>query len=138
MEAFRLLRERSIERLGDTEHDAFANTAIALWERMASEITALVGEAGFDSLYARSVFLVLPTFPWLSESKDLTDRAQRFASLRTNLEENPPELAREANRVLLVIFTDTLASLIGAPLTARVLSSAWSDFAQCGTNKEEK
>ena len=138
MEAFRLLRQQSIESLAAAKHDGFADAAIGLWERVATHIIALVGEAGFDSLYARSVFLARSTFPWLTESSEFGREGDRFADLRANLEETTPDLASDANRLLLVIFTDTLASLIGEPLTERVLNSAWGDFVRHENNKGEK
>lgn len=135
MEAIRLLRQQSIESLNSARHEGFADVAIDLWERVASQIIALVGEAGFDSLYGRSVFLAQSTFPWLTEPPESSTEGNRFANLKADLEEKPTELARDANRVLLIIFTDTLASLIGELLTERVLNSAWRDFAQYGTHK---
>lgn len=138
MEAFRLLRQQSIESLAAAKHDGFADAAIDLWERVATHIIALVGEAGFDSLYGRSVFLARSTFPWLTESSQPGRESDRFSDLRANLEDKPPDLASDANRLLLVIFTDTMASLIGEPLTERVLTTAWGDFVSYETNKGEK
>lgn len=128
MDTFRLQRQQSIENLSSKKHDGFADAAIGLWERVAAQIIALVGEAGFDSLYARSVFLAQSTFPWLTEPTQSPPEGHRFANLRANLEGKPPELASDANRLLLIIFTDTLASLIGEPLTERVLKTAWGNF----------
>lgn len=134
MEAFRLLRQQSIDSLASLQHDTFPHAAIGLWERVAIQVIALVGEAGFDSLYARSVFLAVSSFPWLTESTEPVVYGHRFDRLRSDLEEQPPELALEANRHLLVIFTDTLASLIGEPLTECVWKAAWGNFALCGEN----
>lgn len=138
MDAFRLLRQQSIESLGATGHESVADTAIGLWERLANRIVALVGEAGFESLYARSVYLAQSTYPWLTEPTPSAGDGDRFGSLRGHLEDKPPELADAANRLLLVIFTDTLASLIGGALTQRVLTSAWGDLAHDNSNKGEK
>lgn len=138
MDSFRLLRQQSIEKLAAARDQGYADPAIGLWERMATQIIALMGETGFDSLYARSVFLARSTFPWLTEPTETGPGVGRFAALRANLDENPPELASDANRLLLVIFTDTLASLIGEPLTERVLHAAWGDFARYGANTGEK
>jgi hypothetical protein len=138
MATFRLQREQSIESLISDKHGGFANAAIGLWERVATQIIALVGEAGFDSLYARSVFLAQSTFPWLTEPSQSPPIGHRFAKLRVNLEEKPTQLASDANRLLLTIFTDMLASLIGEPLTERVLASVWGNFDHYRVNRREK
>lgn len=136
-EAIRLLRKQSIESLTSAMPEGYADTAIELWQRLAVQIVALVGESGFASLYARSVYLAQATIPWLTEPAESDPLDRRFASLKANLQAQPPELASQANRLLLVIFTDTLASLIGEPLTERVLNSAWGCLQHAKNNKGE-
>jgi len=99
--------------------------AINLWEQMATQLIALVGEDGFNSLYVRSVFLSQSTFPWLAASSLLPRTDYRFANLKTTLEGQPPAQVVKASSFLLITFTDILASLIGEQLTARVLQTAW-------------
>jgi len=111
---------------------------MGLWGSLADQLIAIVGDAGFDSLFARSVFLAQSTFPWLTEPEDSPPKDHRFTDLKANLEQQPPELAMEANRVLLIIFTDTLASLIGEPLTERVLNSAWGQLTHYKSTTGEK
>jgi hypothetical protein len=137
METFRTQRQQSIDRLSSEKNESFAELAMGLWERVATPIIALVGEAGFDSLYARSVFLAQSTFPWLTEPTQAPPDGQRFAKLRADLEGQPFELASDANRLLLIIFTDTLASLIGDHLTERVLAAAWGNFDPDRADKRE-
>jgi len=110
--------------------------AIGLWDQMATQIIAIVGEAGFDSLFARSVFLTQSRFPWLGAGTVSHPGDQRFANLKANLESNTPALASEANHMLLIVFTDILASLIGEPLTERILNSAWGGDAQYKASKD--
>lgn len=114
------------------------DAAIKLWEQMATEIISIVGESGFNSLYSRSIFLTQSTFPWVTAStkSPLTD--QRFAELKMNFEGQTPAQAIEANRLLLITFTDILASLIGEQLTNTILRSAWGNDATGRTNKEFK
>jgi hypothetical protein len=115
-----------------------ADAAINLWEQMATQIISIVGEDGFSSLYVRSVFLAQPTFPWLASSSLSPQTDQRFAELKTSLEGQMPVQAREANSLLLLTFTGILAALIGEPLTARILRSAWGNDASYSTSKEFK
>ncbi len=122
MDAFRLLRQQAIDSLSAASTESPADTAIGVWERLATQIVALVGEAGFDSLYARSIYLTQSSYPWLTEPAQAIGAVRRFDSLRAHLEAHAPELASAANRLLLSTFTDTLAFLIGGALTQRVLN----------------
>jgi hypothetical protein len=115
-----------------------ADAAINLWEQMAAQIISIVGEDGFNSLYARSVFLAQPTFPWLATSSLSQQTDQRFAELKKRLEGQTPPQALEANSLLLLTFTGILAALIGEPLTTRILWSAWGDDVSTSTSKEFK
>ena len=122
-----LLRHQIIESLTAPHPENAADNAIGLWEQMASQIISIVGEGGFNSLYARSVYLAQASFPWLTAPTPQT--AQRFAELKASLEAQTPAQASAANRLLLITFTDILASLIGDPLTTRILRSAWGNDA---------
>jgi len=102
-----------------------ADAAINLWEQMATEIISIVGEGGFNSLYARSVFLTRSTFPWLAAGALPPQVDHRFAGLKMSLEGQTPAQASEANRLLLITFTDILAALIGEQLTTSILRLAW-------------
>ncbi|MDP2111019.1 MAG: hypothetical protein Q8N48_02785 [Thiobacillus sp.] len=132
------LRHQLIERLMAQYPEKVADAAIDLWEQMAAQIISIVGEDGFNSLYARSVFLAQPTFPWLAASALSSQADQRFAELKKRLEGQTPSQAREANSLLLLTFTGILAALIGEPLTTRILSSAWGDDASTSISKEFK
>ena len=132
------LRHQLIERLMAQYPEKGADAAINLWEQMATQIISIVGEDGFNSLYARSVFLAQPTFPWLTNSALSQQNDQRFAELKKGLEGQTPSQARDANSLLLLTFTGILAALIGEPLTTRILCSAWGDDASTSTCKEFK
>ena len=115
-----------------------ADAAISLWEPMATEIISIVGEEGFNSLYARTIFLNRSAFPWLLASSDPLQIDQRLAELKTSFEKQTPPQVGEANNSLLITFTDILASLIGEQLTTRILCLVWhTDISNC-TGKESK
>ena len=136
METNCLLRQNIIKNCIAMHPENVVDAAIKLWEQMATEIISIVGESGFNSLYSRSIFLTQSTFPWVAAStkSPLTD--QRFAELKMNFEGQTPEQAIEANSLLLITFTDILASLIGEQLTNTILRSAWGNDATGRTNKE--
>ena len=129
-------RHQLIERLMAQHPEKVADAAINLWEQMAAQIISIVGEDGFNSLYARSVFLAQPTFPWLAACSLSQQTDQRFAELKKRLEGQTASQAHEANSLLLLTFTGILATLIGEPLTTRILCSAWGDDASTSTSKE--
>ncbi len=139
METSDLLRHRIIKNLMAQHTEKVADAAINLWEKMTAQIILIIGEGGFDSLYGRSVFLTQPTFPWLAASPLPSQTDHRFAELKMSLEGQTPAQAREANTLLLISFTDILASLIGEQLTTRILRLAWgSEELLAGHPKEFK
>ena len=117
-----------------------ADAAIILWEQMATEVISIVGEGGFASLYARSIFLTQSTFPWLARAagSPTPQTDHRFAELKMSLEGQAPAQASEANSFLLIAFTNILASLIGEKLTANILHSAWGNPVSNSAREELK
>ena len=132
MDTSQLLRQQVSESLAAHQTEKISDGAIVLWERMATQIISLVGEDGFNSLYARSVFLIQADFPWLGASLMTSQAGPRFAELKKILARHAPEQASKANELLLQTFTSILASLIGDELTIRILRSAWGDDAANG------
>lgn len=109
--------------------DAIGDVTLHLWERLASELTSIIGDGGFQSLYARSVHLTRATFPWIVLSQPAMSTASVFVSLKECLEERDSKVACEASITLLNIFIDILILLIGELLTTSILRSAWGDDA---------
>lgn len=91
---------------------------------MANQIISIVGEDGLNSLYARSVYLTQPDFPWLGASLMTPQDVPRFAELKKILARHAPEQASKANEMLMLTFISILASLIGDELSIRILGSA--------------
>ena len=97
METSGLLRHQIIESLTVAATENAADTSIVLWEQMTTQIIAIVGVGGFNSLYARSIFLSQSQYPWLSGSEASLPADQRFAALKSSLARQPPAVAIEAN-----------------------------------------
>jgi len=129
MQTSDVLRHQKIENLMAQHTDNVADTAIGLWEPMATQIISIVGEGGFNSLYARSVFLTRSKFPWVAAGPLPPQADQSFVGLKMSLEGQMPAQAGAANCLLLITFTDILASLIGEQLTINILRSAWGNDA---------
>jgi len=138
METSKVVRHQKIQSLTAKHTEKAADSAIGLWEQAATQIISIVGEGGFDSLYARSMFLSRSTCPWLVATSESQQSDHRFVNLKTSLEGQTPARICEANSQLLITFTDILASLIGESLTAHILDSAWDHDAQETVGKEFK
>jgi len=119
-----LLKQQIVKRRMAQSTEEVADAAINLWEQMATQIIFIVGEGGFNSIYARSVFLTQSTFPWLAADSLSPQTDHRFAELKISLEGQTPEQINAGNSLLLITFTDILASLIGEQLTSLILRSA--------------
>lgn len=129
-------RHKMIRRAVLQRPDAIVDVTISLWERLASELISIIGEGGFQSLYARSVHLTRAAFPWIALDHSGTDADSRFADLSMSLEGRDFTEASEASMALLITFIDILALLIGEHLTTSILRSAWGDEALNIAGKE--
>ena len=133
-----LSRRQIIESLTAQQSDHATEAVASLWAPLATQIILIVGAGGFESLFARSVFLCQTTFPWLSGGSASAQTEAWLEDLKTRLNAQSPAMASEANCRLLLTFTDLLASLIGEPLTARILNSAWDHNMRDKIGKDEK
>lgn len=102
-----------------------ADAAVKLWQPLASQLIAIIGESGFRSLFARSLFLTRMVYQWLPAGNASQPADLQFIDLKASLGKRGAAEASQANGALLLTFTNTLASLIGEALTASILSSAW-------------
>lgn len=137
METADLPRHLLVQSLMASHAEKFADDAVNMWELLATQLVLIIGDSGFSSIYARSVFMCHASYPWLKGSALSPYGKHRFAELKSSLQGQRPEEASAANRLLLIRFTDILASLIGELLTERILRSAWSQAAG-GADKEIK
>jgi hypothetical protein len=149
-------RQQLIQRAMGRSTGAVMDDAIGLLQRLALELISLIGEGGFNALFARSLYITHGAFPWLApreSSRYLTDDAMPtwfapgdvhhtadscFAELKINFEGQSAAVAGKASLMLLLTLTNILADLIGEHLTISVLQSAWNDDAsdQDHANKE--
>ncbi|CAN7329242.1 hypothetical protein LJR289_001763 [Pseudoduganella sp. LjRoot289] len=121
-----LIQRRVMHRPG-----AVAEDSVLLWKRLAVELSSLVGEAAFQTLFARSVHLARVTYPWLTDGAD-----PGFDRLRAALEQQDAGLAGAASIALFTTFTDTLILLIGESLTTTILYTSWGQDAADTAAKE--
>ena len=138
MDPSNLQRHQIIENLTTPPTGNVADAAVVLWSQMAAKIISIVGEGGFHSLFARSIFLAQSSYPWLATGGLSVQKEQRFTDLKKCLEAQTPAQANAANNLLLITFTDILTSLIGEELTTSILRSAWGVKASNQSGKEFK
>lgn len=123
-----LRRHRMITAALTKEPVAIPEATLALWDSLAAELTQIIGDRGFQSLYARSVYLANKSFPWLTPVLPAQETGVRFGILKANLIAQCATDATQAGRAsadLLTTFIDILAVLIGEALTTGILRSAW-------------
>lgn len=109
--------------------DAVVEVTILLWERLAIELSSIIGDEGFQSLYARSCNLNKVAYPWLLIDHVSQTSVSRFEGLQISLKSRDIVDASTASKTLLITFVDILALLIGDQLTASILLSAWNENA---------
>ncbi len=114
-----------------------ADVSAALWRGLAHHLTAIIGERGFASLYARSVYQVSSNYPWLAGQAQPLDGVP-FIELHQRLQAQLMPVAGQASVALLSVFIDTLTLLIGELVTASILHAAWGDEAVSPAETESK
>jgi len=120
-----------IRRIVMRRNESTVADMILLWERLAGELTAVIGHAGFYTLYGRAAHLAH------TERTELPTMAcTDFTVLRDHLLLQTPDQAAEINIALLTVFIDSLIRLIGEPLTTTILHSAWDTDAVDTAGKE--
>ena len=116
-----LLEHCPDEEVADLAHD--------LWKSLTTEITSLVGQEGFDTLYARSVYLTINASPWQDHSvPQLLNRPVTGPLLPSAEIPQAPAQIRVTTSQLLSVFIGVLSALIGDQVTARILDVAWKKF----------
>jgi hypothetical protein len=94
------------------------------WQQIALHLTPLIGEAGFQSLYARTVHLTMPHVAGLRPAPKSTSFDAALQRLKEDLASLAPADAERAGKRLLATFTELLSTLIGEALTARILRTS--------------
>jgi len=105
--------------------EAVVPTTIRLWEQLAPELISIIGEGGFEPIYARSLQQAAKQYPWMAKVVLLPPGIAHFTGLQDCLEAQDLIQATQASALLFTTFLDILASLIGEELTTHLLQVAW-------------
>ena len=128
MGATEVLRETISKRLGRGAAEQpnaldIAASTVALWRRIADQLTPVIGARGVEALFSRALHLATPAFPWLEEPP--RPGAAPIETLRAQLEGHEAAVSAEAGCSVLVTFIELLGTLIGPPLSQRLLEPVW-------------
>lgn len=110
--------------------EAVPRRSAMLWEKLAHELTDIIGINGFQALYLRCLHRTRQTYPLLP----VVDRAD-FDSLKAGLEQQTAPQALAASVAFFNLFIDTLTLLIGGALTAAIVQAAWREEIMASAQK---
>jgi hypothetical protein len=130
--------------------EAVAGAARRAYDDLAQVSAPLIGEIGVDALAGRALHLAQREYPWLAHTREGTPaRTERtpgtpppkqaegpFAQVIVCLARQDPAVATEAAGAVFATLAGLLVTIIGEPLTARLLRKAWPD-AFSGASTEE-
>jgi hypothetical protein len=101
-----------------------ADAAVALWRDVWMELSPIIGAAGAEALYERSLSLTIAEYSWLKNVSGSPESGD-FNALRRELALQTRADAAAANAALLTSLAQVLKKLIGASLAARLLQPVW-------------
>lgn len=105
--------------------EALAAAARRAYDDLSRVSTPLIGQVGVDSLTGRALHLAQREYPWLADTREPGQSDAPFAQAIASLQRQDPAVATEAAVVVFATFTGLLVTLIGEPLTGRLLRKAW-------------
>jgi hypothetical protein len=105
---------------------AVGAATVATWDQLAACLVPVIGRQGVDVLFSRAVHLTIAAYPWLEVPGARHDGQMPLTDLRSRLELRDPEAAAAASQAVLLTFAELLSSLIGQPLTDRLLAPVWA------------
>ncbi|MBC7681738.1 MAG: hypothetical protein H7172_05345 [Ferruginibacter sp.] len=120
------IRGTLTQRAGRAPDTTSALGAItATWQYMAARLEPVIGTRGVGVLLDRALHLTGKKYLWLVQAAPTEPVADPLARLQSRFTNRDSADVAEAGSALLVTFTELLASLIGEPLTERLLASVW-------------
>lgn len=104
------------------------SAADAVFRKLWSHLTPLVGSTGFHILLGRAVHLARPEFPLLEGVSTGAESDGRLAGLSERARGQHAGEVRDAVTAVLAGFLGLMAYFIGDELAARIVSRAWPDL----------
>ncbi len=108
-----------------------ADASQALWLEIDQALHPIIGRRGVAALYSRSLQVAAASFACLEVSASASAGATLDpAPLRTTLAQQDTHIATEASLATLQALQRLLCSLVGLPLTERLLLPVWGPSPQ--------
>jgi hypothetical protein len=101
-------------------------------EKLRTQLSMLMGNAGFGALFARAIALTKAEFPSMSEL-EINPSGMIVDLDPVELKANLPELSRVSVRVLAELL-GLLVAFIGEPLVLGLVQEIWPKFALRGSD----
>jgi len=138
--ALRPLAVRVLRHQAGPDADAAALAAAArrAYDELTGVLAPLIGHVGIDALIGRAVHLAQREYPWLAKTADPDQTEGPFTDVSISLAQQDSLLATEAGAAVLATFTGLLVTLIGEPLTARLIRQAWPDGFSDSSTEERR
>ena len=126
-------------RAGST---AGAGAPAAAVQRAYDDLTRvsapLIGQVGIDALTGRALFLLQGKYPWLAVTRIPGGWTGPFPQVLSCLKQQTPSVGMDAAGAMLATLVGLIATLIGEPLTTRLLREAWPEAFADGSPKERR
>lgn len=107
---------------------AVANLMVWAWKDINVVLVPIIGRGGVAALYNRSSHLTTKAFPWLTVVPAGNEASIDLDALHALLNLQAVATAAAGGEALLRNFRDLLATLIGIPLTERLLLPVWEKY----------
>jgi hypothetical protein len=101
--------------------------ATRIHEKLLQHLAPVIGENGFQVLFARTVRLTKPRFPGMHEAPTNGPSEAFLDQLCACMKKQAPAAITDIVMALLFTFISLLSTFIGEGLTWRLLSNAWPE-----------
>jgi hypothetical protein len=99
--------------------------AARIHSKLVAALSPIIGDAGFDALFARSLKLTRSRYAALRDVRTDSPVNLTFEQFCAALKHQPPPIITEILSGSIATFIGLLSTFIGAGLTLRLLSNVW-------------
>ena len=118
--------------------DAAAAAAQRAYDDLARASAPLIGQVGLDALTGRTLYLLQRKYHWLALTREPGHWTGPFAQILFSLKQQTPAVGMEAAGAMFATLAGLIATLIGEPLTTRLLEEAWPDLPPTQVSRRSK
>jgi hypothetical protein len=105
--------------------DTIAEATVKTWQRVGARLAPVIGAHGVDVLFYRALQQTAAIFPWLEIRGKHENSDALLPGLKLSLASQEAVVSAAAGLALRLAFIELLATLIGLPLTQRLLGPVW-------------